>query len=78
MKQSNYLSLRLIAEVKQKLYTHSMGSWTRYKTQLEPMSAELRKFLPGLRKLGALPFPDKMNWDLDPNFDYAAQLLEEA
>jgi hypothetical protein len=54
-----------------------MGSWTRYKHQLEPMSAELRKYLPALRKSGALPFPDKMNWNLDPAFDYAAQLLEE-
>lgn len=68
----------MFAEVKQKLYTHSMGSWTRYKHQLEPMSAELRKHLPKLRKKGALPYMDKINWDLDPEFDYASQLLHEA
>lgn len=62
-------------EVKQKLYTHSVGSWTRYKHQLEPMSAELRKYLPQLKKAHALPFYGKMNWELDPNFDYSIELL---
>lgn len=60
-------------EVKQKLYTHSVGSWTQYKHQLEPMSAELRKYLPKLKKARALPFSDKMNWELDPNFDYSME-----
>jgi hypothetical protein len=58
------------AEVKQKLYKHSMGSWTRYQHQLEPMIAELKKQLPKLKKLGALPYADKMNWKLDPAFSY--------
>lgn len=53
-----------------------MGSWTRYTHQLEPMGAELRKHLPKLRKKKALPNADKINWELDPDFDYAAQLLQ--
>jgi hypothetical protein len=57
-------------EVKQKLYTHSVGSWTKYKHQLQPMIEELKKHLPKLKKSGALPYADKMNWALDPGFDY--------
>lgn len=60
-------------EVKQKLYTHSMGAWTRYENQLEPMITELRKHLPKLKKAGALPYADKMNWELDPDFVYHPQ-----
>jgi hypothetical protein len=65
------------AEVKQKLYKHSMGSWTRYQHQLEPMIAELRKQLPKLRKLGVLPYADKMNWNLDPAFSYNGAELKQ-
>ena len=64
--------------MKQKLYTHSMGSWTRYTAQLQPMIEELRKHLPDLRKAGALPFLDKMNWELDPLFDYSPQQQQSA
>lgn len=63
-------TIHVLAEVKQKLYTHSMGAWTRYVDQLEPMTAELRKHLPKLKKAGALPYQDKMNWALDPGFVY--------
>lgn len=56
--------------MKQKLYKHSMGSWTRYRDQLAPMLKELKKQIPKLKKSGALPYPDKMNWELDPNFPY--------
>jgi len=34
------------------------------------MIAELRGYLPKLKEAGALPFPDKINWALDPDFDY--------
>jgi hypothetical protein len=62
-----------ITEVKQKLYTHSMGSWTRYKDQLQPMIAELQKYLPKLKRSKSLPFIKDMNWNLDPNFDYSVE-----
>jgi len=28
-----------------------------------------------LKEDGALPFPDSVNWDLDPGYDYGARLL---
>jgi hypothetical protein len=56
--------------VRQKLYTHSVGAWTKYKHQLQPMIDELKKHLPKLKKSGALPYADRMNWALDAGFDY--------
>jgi hypothetical protein len=50
-----------------------MGSWTRYKDQLQPMIAELQKYLPKLKRSKSLPFIKDMNWDLDPNFDYLVE-----
>ena len=34
------------------------------------MITELKKSIPKLQKAGALPYRDKMNWDLDPDFQY--------
>jgi hypothetical protein len=39
------------------------------------MVDELKKRLPKLKKSGALPYADKMNWALDPGFNY--QLLQK-
>ena len=57
-------------EVKQELYTHSIGAWTRYQHQLEPLASELRKYLPKLKQAGALPGFKEMNWELSADFDY--------
>ena len=57
-------------EVKQELYTHSIGAWTRYQHQLEPLATELRKYLPKLKQAGALPGIKEMNWELSADFDY--------
>lgn len=67
-----------IAEVRQNIYKHSVGSWRRYAQQLQPMIDELNKYLPKLRKNKALPFASTMNWKLDPNFDYDAMLLQSS
>jgi len=54
-----------------------VGSWTRYYRQLEPMRAALQQYLPDLMLRNALPYTDKMNWDLSPVFDYSARRLDE-
>ena len=41
------------------------------------MIDELNKHLPRLRKAKALPFKNKMNWALDPHFDYDATLSKK-
>ncbi len=38
------------------------------------MIDELNRQLPRLRKAGALPFKNEMNWALDPLYDYDAML----
>ena len=49
-----------------------MGSWVRYANQLEPLRQAFLKYVPGLRKKGALVYPDSINWDCLADWDYAA------
>jgi tetratricopeptide (TPR) repeat protein len=60
------------------IHNSSIGAWTKYAPQLQPLAAELRKHLPLLRKEGALPFEQWYNWNLDPKFDYPASVREMA
>ena len=56
--------------MRQGLYSTHIGGWRRYSELLAPLATALQKHLPDLERHGALPFPDKMNWALDPEFDY--------
>ena len=56
--------------VRQRLYSSSIGGWTKYAAELTPMIKLFRKYLPRLKKQRALPFPKKINWRMDPNFPY--------
>ena len=58
------------SQVRQRLYSSSIGGWTKYAAELTPMIKLFRKYLPRLKKQGALPFPKKINWRMDPNFPY--------
>lgn len=49
-----------------------MGSWVRYANQLEPLKQAFLKYVPGLRRKGALVYPDSVNWDCSADWDYAA------
>ena len=58
------------SQVRQGLYSSHVGGWRKYAKQLRPIKEALKRFLPDLRRRGALPFEDDMNWDLDVDFDY--------
>jgi hypothetical protein len=49
-----------------------VGSWVRYANQLEPLRQAFLKYVPGLRRKGALVYPDSVNWDCSADWDYAA------
>ena len=66
-----YLSIIGPQEVRQNLYTKSIGAWRKYAQQLKPLIKAMRKYIPHLREIGALPYDDVINWDMDPNFNYS-------
>jgi hypothetical protein len=49
-----------------------VGSWVRYANQLEPLRQAFLKYVPGLRRKGALVYPESINWDCSADWDYAA------
>jgi hypothetical protein len=57
-------------EVKQSLYSHSIGNWRRYAKELAPMIAEFQKYVPYLDAIGALPFRYQVNWEMRYDFPY--------
>ena len=66
-----------ITEVRQKIYTKSIGSWVRYSDKLQPIITEFRKHIPRLQKLGALVYSDVINWDCDSQWDYNVSISTE-
>eukprot|EP01033_Poteriospumella_lacustris_P010063 gene10063-7190_t len=59
-------------QVKQSLYSHSIGNWRRYAKELAPMIAEFQKYVPYLDAIGALPFRYQVNWEMRYDFPYEA------
>lgn len=55
----------------------SVGAWTQYHRQLEPLRSVLQKYLPDLAKSDALPYKHIMNWDLNANFDCSSYMLDQ-
>ncbi len=47
-----------------------IGVWRNYSPYLSKAVKEMNRSLPRLRKQGALPYSDQINWRLDPLFDY--------
>lgn len=67
----------LRVEVRQKLYQSSIGSWRKYRIQLEPVAAMMRNYLRHLKATGALAFNKNVNWDLKPDHkDYTPSKRE--
>ena len=58
--------------MRKKIYKQAVGSWIRYANQLEPLRQAFLKYVPGLRRKGALVYPDSVNWDCSADWDYAA------
>ena len=58
------------SQVRQGLYSSHLGAWRRYAVQLRPLIKALNKYMPALRRAGALPFADRVNWGLDSEWDY--------
>lgn len=58
------------SQVRQRLYSHSIGGWRKYESFLAPIKEEFLQFLPYLRSLGALPFAETMNWNMSADFPY--------
>ena len=57
-------------EIRQKLYSSSIGQWRKYAKYLEPMKREFLGQLPYLKKKKALVFDDVVNWEMKEDFDY--------
>lgn len=55
------------------MYGSSIGSWVKYASGFEPLIKLFRSHLPRLRQEGALISEDKINWNMDPAFDYNAE-----
>jgi hypothetical protein len=70
----------MVAEVRHKLYRGAIGSWRRYAKQLEPVRVALKKHLLDLERKGfELPYPNDINWELDPDWSGYQELgLEPA
>jgi hypothetical protein len=58
------------SQVRQKLYTDSIGGWRKYAKQLGPLIKRFRKHIPRLRKAGVLPYAEEVNWGMDVDFPY--------
>ena len=65
-------------QVRQGIYSASIGSWRKYVKHLGPLLRAIQKYLPGLRAKGALRYEDSVNWDCDPNFDYNITVMTPA
>eukprot|EP01041_Mallomonas_annulata_P000920 gene920-1786_t len=59
-----------VSQVRQNIYTKSVGSWRRYAKHMKPFIDAFNKYIPDLMARDILPFPDQLNWKFDPDFDY--------
>lgn len=58
------------SQVRHSVYNSSIGSWRRYKTELQQIKVKLLPHIDALMQEGGLPFADKMNWGLEADYDY--------
>jgi hypothetical protein len=81
--QRRHVKTASFLQVKQPIYERSVGNWKNYERQLEQtLIPELAHALQKLKISGSLPFLNdrpgapRMNWNLDPNFNYT-DLIEK-
>lgn len=56
--------------MRQRLYTHSIGQWRKYATQLSLIRDEWMKYYPYLKENNILPYESEINWEMKSDFDY--------
>lgn len=56
--------------MRQRLYTHSIGQWRKYATQLSLIRDEWMKYYPYLKENNILPYESEINWEMKFDFDY--------
>ena len=63
-----------MSQVRHGISDKSIGNWKKYKAQLEYLIKALKPKLEELKLKKALPLKDKVNWDLEDDFDYCDKL----
>ena len=63
-----------MSQVRHGISDKSIGNWKKYKAQLEYLIKTLKPKLEELKFKKALPLKDKVNWDLEDDFDYCDKL----
>lgn len=76
-KSNRTVQTHSMSQVRQSIYTNSIGSWRRYAKQLKPLIQAMKKRLAPLKAKKALPFPELMNWDLRVDFDYGDNIARD-
>ena len=59
-----------INQVRKGIYSSGIGKWRKFATQLEPIRQLLLPIMKRMKKNKELPFPNEINWLLDPDFPY--------
>lgn len=62
-----------VGQVRHGISRSAVGIWRNYKKQMKPIINLLKPHLKALKYSRGLPFPEFINWELDPDFDYDAQ-----
>jgi hypothetical protein len=67
-----------IEEVRHNVSLKYIGAWRNHAKHLKPFIVEMKKHLPKLRKLNALPYANEINWEMDVNFAYPTPLEKKS
>jgi hypothetical protein len=62
-----------INQVRKGIYSSGIGKWRKFAKQLEPIRQLLLPIMTRMMKNKELPFPNEINWLLDPDFAYEEQ-----
>lgn len=52
------------------IYSSGIGKWRKFAKQLEPIRQLLLPVMQRMKRKNQLPFPDEINWLLDPEYPY--------
>jgi hypothetical protein len=63
-----------INQVRKGIYSSGIGKWRKFAKQLEPIRQLLLPIMKRMKRNKDLPFPNEINWLLDPEFAYEEDL----